>query len=250
MPGQANADQGAAAVPDEPDPESGELRRDQAMRLIREGMDPTQIREAMGVALDTVLSHLDRQVGAGRLRRSDIYFSIAPELRKNPEGEFERILQRYQNGSAAYGDMYADLRTIEIGLHTGVRARLSLEYGPEETGWWREGVPQNIRVKCSSRREEHADGPAIPAYCFADLMDMWTIFDKAWGCLGEGLHSRYSLNKRNLKTAFLRLNDIRNRVMHPVRGMPPSEDDFDFVRGVLFDFDEWFAASPRPPTDR
>ena len=52
-------------------------RHDDAGYLLLAGQDPVAVAEHMALTLDTVLGYLDRQVGVGKLRRSDIYFSIS-----------------------------------------------------------------------------------------------------------------------------------------------------------------------------
>ena len=48
-------------------------------------------------------------------------------------------------------------------------------------------------------------------------------------------------NKQDLRRKLVRLNTIRRNVMHSVRGVISSEDDFEFVRelkGTLISFDD------------
>jgi hypothetical protein len=202
-------------------------RVQQTARLIKEGCDPLQIANEFGVTLETVLGYLDRAVGEGVLRRSDIYFSFTPEQRAANRG----YLELYADARHALGDMYEDVRRIELKLHTIIGSTLVSEFGDGELGWWRQGVPQPIRVKCQTRREEDPDEPC-DAYCYTDLFDLLKILESNWSLFAAYMAAPYLADRRRLRDDFQRLNGIRNKIMHPIRGMIPCEDDFYFVRQV------------------
>jgi hypothetical protein len=68
--------------------------------------------------------------------------------RKNLEidqDELEVVL-RYGDARYALGDMYEDLRTIEVEMHRLLRSSLEQEYGPGETGWWQIGMISSKRL--------------------------------------------------------------------------------------------------------
>lgn len=199
-------------------------RPDDTARLLLQGRNPVEIADVLGISLGSVYSYLDRAVGEGLVRRSDIYFSFPPELRK----AHKKDLGRYTNVLVALGDLYEDVRRIEVALHTQVRAMLIEKYGPHEIGWWRQGVPESVRVKCHDRRERDIDDPCY-VYCYTDLLDLGKTIDGEWALFGGHFPACYSSNKRSLLEHLARLNRIRNKVMHPVRGVIPTEEDFDFV---------------------
>lgn len=184
-----------------------------------------EIADQYGVTLGTVTGYLDRAVGEGLLRRSDIYFSFTPEQRGANHG----YLALYSDACHALGDMYEDVRRIELKLHTIIHSILVSEFGEGELGWWRRGVPQPIRVKCQTRREEDADEPCA-VYCYTDLLDLQKILESNWQLFEPYLAAAYLTDRRQLRDDFTRLNRIRNQIMHPVRGLLPCEDDFYFVR--------------------
>ena len=199
-------------------------RVQQTAGLIKEGLNPEEIANQFGVGLDTVLGYLDRAVGEGVLRRSDIYFSFTPEQRAANRG----YLESYADARHALGDMYEDVRRIELKLHTIIRSTLTSEFGDGEL-WWRGGVPQAIRVKCQTRREEDPDAPC-DAYSYTDLLDLLKILESNWPLFEAYMASPYLTDRGRLRDDFRRLNGIRNKIMHPIRGMVPCEDDFYFVR--------------------
>ena len=52
-------------------------------------------------------------------------------------------------------------------------------------------------------------------------------------CFCKVLPEEITKNKRDLRRKMVRLNTIRRNVMHPVRSVVPSEDDFEFVRDLM-----------------
>jgi hypothetical protein len=196
--------------------------------LVRTGKTPEEIAHELGVTLASVEGYLHRAVGEGLLRRSDIYFSV-PRERRNLD---QRIRQWY--AGPALGDMYEDLRRIEIELHDKIREALVQGYGADESGWWRQGIPENVRVKCQERREKDMDDPC-PPFCYSDLLDLDAILEDKWTLLKD-LFPDYAANRKQLSKDLRQLNRIRNKVMHPVRGFVPDEGDFDFVHGLQRSF--------------
>lgn len=229
--------------------------REETLQMLLQGLSPKEIARAKGVTINTTLGYLDQLVGRGDLRRSDIFFSIPKEIRTavptsliNSElytilevsnllkqngidaaPEDIMVLLKYGDSRHALGDMYEDVRAIETHLHQIIYDILIETYGEGETGWWRKGIPLSIRQTCQSRREEDED-PVEEPYCYTDLLDLWHIFDKQWNTLKNALPDIFKTNKRRLRENLLRLNKIRRQVMHPVRGVIPSEEDFEFIR--------------------
>lgn len=231
--------------------------REDTLKMLREGLSPKEITRDRGVNIGTTLGYLDQLVGRGDLRRSDIFFSIPKKLRSAitrildkqnlPEPRYiSRVLRdrgieadpedvlviiKYGDARHAFGDMYDDIRAMEIHLHQLIRSSLEEEYGKGEFKWWRKGVPLTIRQNCQFRREEDDETVADP-YCYTDLLDLWQILDKQWNMLKKALPKMVVANKKALRIDLTRLNMIRRKVMHPVRGVTPSEDEFEFVRGL------------------
>lgn len=191
--------------------------------LLKQGFDPKRISHHLGISLNSVLGYLDRAVGEGLIRRSDIYFAFSPDHRSSPN-----IVKRYGSARVAFGDLYDDLRRIEVNLHTRIRETLIQHYGDSEAGWWRQGVPEAVRGKCRERHKRDPDKLCHP-YCYTDLMDLAKIIEAQWALFKELFPTCYSSNRKALLDALNRLNRIRNKVMHPVRGVAPVEGDFDFV---------------------
>ena len=230
-------------------------RRRTAARLLLEGRSPSQISEEMHFPLGMVLNFLYHEVGLGRLRRSDILFSIDPVLRHAVEqaiakigntspAKVRRALERsgvqvqrgdlnvylhLRDSRVDLGDMYEFIREIELRLHTLVQEALVAQYGEAE--WWRKGVPLHVREDCALTNERDSE-PVASLYCYTTVMHLRQIFDREWPVLSRTLPGPIRADKPEFLASLARLNRIRNVVMHPVKGILLNEDDFDFVRGM------------------
>lgn len=231
--------------------------REETLDLLRSGKSPGLIAEIKRVNPKTTLAYLDELVGRGILQRSDIFFAVArcdrdAVLRLSKEedntdawhihGILDRMGKRIRFGDVlaavkygdarfALGDMYEDIREIEIFLHRLIRSALQKRYGAREHDWWRQGVPLDVRQECQSRREED-EAPVSDPYCYTDILHLRKILDKQWDTIKDELPPTMTSDKKRLLHDLIILNNIRRNVMHPVRGISPSEDDFEFVRGL------------------
>lgn len=226
-------------------------RPKEAEDLLRAGHYPFEISKIMGISVKSVIQYLQLRVGKGELRLSDIYFSYPPEKREilrdwamdssMVEG-FEELLfeddlskeeiklvESMLDHRAFAGDMYEYVTDVELTCHSLVKHILENEFGKEESGWWRKGVPKDVRIRCVSRREDDEE-PCQESYSYTNLIDLANIMSKNWSLFKDKLPDRYSNNRKGLERDFTRLNRIRNAVMHPVKEKQWTEDDFVFVR--------------------
>ena len=178
--------------------------RDETLELLQSGKSPSQIASTRQVSLKTTLGYLDHLVGEGRTRRFDIYSSLPKEIRRTVheivatcgdnrrkfnkacrehglDDEDVEVVRRYGNPRSLMADMYGDLALIEIVLHDVIRKKLVQEYGPAESGWWKQGIPLPIREKCVARRE--SDDTPVESYRYTDLIDLRALIDKRWPVL-------------------------------------------------------------------
>lgn len=230
-------------------------KSEEAVRLLQEGLPPSEIATRLNTSASDVMRHLCLKVGEGDLRRSDIVFSIDATLRHAIEEIIRekdaasmrfissellrrgihanrldiRIYLRYRRARAVLGDLYELVRNIEVRLHLFIKDAFIHEYGEEN--WWRGGVPDRIRADCAALRERDTD-PADDAYCYTHLINLREILDKQWSVLSPHLPKKLQSNKKELMDQISRLNRIRNAVMHPVRNDRFSDDDFEFVRDL------------------
>jgi hypothetical protein len=109
-------------------------------------------------------------------------------------------------------------------------------------------------MACAERREE--DPQLVPehAYCYTNLLDLKKIIfanqqkgkkttrPRGWSLFKDRVPKYVADNKQEIEESFSLLNAIRNRVMHPVRGNPPGEEEFKFVKRM---YDIWYPSKWR-----
>ena len=226
---------------------------------ILRGMTPPSIARQADVPLEEVLANLDGAIGAGLLRRFNVYFSMDAYVRERVELTLSAltlgvpdsvrsdtyvkpicdrapfldqgdvlVCLRYGPMSRHYGELYELLREFELGLHGFLKQVLVGKLGAGREGWWLQGVPQQVRSKCAMRSEEIGQ-VEVDLWKMTDLLDLWDVMEKQWKVFGQLFRAPDTPGKRELASDFRRINEVRNRVMHPVRETPPEEDDFSFV---------------------
>jgi hypothetical protein len=230
-------------------------RKDQAADLLRQGVSPSQIAAQMGTTPAVVMQYLCLKIGEGELRRSDIAFSLPHDVRGAIEetleqtpsataGTITRALRKkgldanrvdvsiylhYRRARVVLGDMYELLRMVEVRLHSFIKQAFILEFGEEQ--WWRSGVPDNIRAECAALLEKDPE-PADEPYNYTHLISLRELLDKRWSVLSKYMPKDLLNQKKDLLERLLKLNRIRNSVMHPVRNAVLTEDEFEFVRDL------------------
>lgn len=152
-------------------------RVEEVASLSLRGNTPGQIASSLDIQLSTTLDYLERAVGKGLLRRADLYFSLPPGARVSPATrEDHEVIRRFGGGAHMMGELYEDLRSIEIQLHDRICVALQEEYGVDERGWWVRGIPEAVRDKCARRRERDPD--RLDLFAYTDLIDLKDIFER------------------------------------------------------------------------
>jgi hypothetical protein len=246
-------------------------KKQEATRLLKAGLSPVEIAEQLGVGIATAAFYLYAQVGEGAIKRSDILFSIPQAKREffeqkicelgstklghlyraivgrgnNRDIHLLRIYLTLRDTRASMSDIYVLISEIEIKLHQFIKNILISEYGSDESGWWRQGVPPKIRAACAVAREEDP-APAKEAFCYTNFIHLQEIFDKQWDLFLQVLPEDFVNDKRGFLDHFTRLNHIRNCVIQPVKGLILTESDFAFVRSFYerVKLDRWNAIVP------
>jgi hypothetical protein len=232
-------------------------RKDEAAFLLKEGNSPREIANDMGISLKSVVQYLYTKVGEGNIRRSDILYNIEPEIRIAIEnaiyqsdeneplflGAYPLARQKISNldwfefdfivnlldAKVSRGDMYEFISDIELILHQAIKKVLISEFGPDESEWWRKGIPTKIRAECASLLEQDIE-PAEHSYCYTNFIHLKDILNKQWSIFIKVLPKKHLKDKNDFLNNLLRLNHIRNLVMHPIKGIELTENDFRFVR--------------------
>ena len=223
-------------------------------------LGPTEIAKELEIPTADAIQFLFIAVGEGCIRESEIFFILAkkyreaaidlpdiprasPRYRETVRGYIDTINEdcpgadldelvlylSYRKRRVYVGDMYVFLTELERTLHDKIKSILMQKFGEKESGWWKAGVPNVVRINCAQARE--FDGESIDhPYHFSTFIHLNKIMEKNWELFSRRLPKSVIGDKVNFLNEMVRLNNIRNQVMHPVRGMPPTEDDFEFVR--------------------
>ena len=223
--------------------------KQEAEGLMRQGLYASQIARHMQVSEESVVAYLRLRVGEGFLRLSDLFFSYSTEKRKilkdaaTKLGDEQRqllqdhdlslqdlqLFRSLKNSQTFAGDLYEYISTIEVAIHRLIEVELKKKFGLDElTGWWRMGIPENIRTKCVTRREADSD-PSEP-YTYTELIDLNELVNR--NRLQDALPAHYRKNPNDFQKHMKELHRIRNTVMHPVKRRIWSKEDFALVRDM------------------
>jgi len=219
------------------------------------------------LANSTIRSYFFDAVNEGRLKRHEILYSINEKNRN----KFESYISKYQSpdiykikarlgleresvdalelqlyfdfrdARIGLGEMYENIRFIETKLHSSIKNFLVDKFGENDNGWWRKGIPTKIRTELSKRFEED-DNPATHQYCYTNLIHLKDIIENNWNDLKSIIPKNISNDRKNLSKKLVELNKIRNYVMHPVKGIDPTLDDYQFVINLMkyLKLDKWY----------
>lgn len=237
--------------------------------LFEKGFSPYQISYELKIPWIRVLINLYTLVRDGHLRRSDIVFSIPPDKRNligsilkhvNKNMQVKQIIENIRNTEAVslwssieemesdvtvvsdfyyvrersqisiLGEIYADLCDTEVRLFDFIISRLQSEFGKDETEWWVNSVPETIRQECAKRQEQ--DNLRCPKEAYLNIIYLKEIINKNWHLFQESFAkvNNNPMLKKQLLADLIALNNIRNKVMHPLRKAALTDEDFELVR--------------------
>ena len=143
-------------------------------------------------------------------------------------------------------DIYEKLTNFEIKLHSFILDKLMTEYGKH---WWREGIPESVRIACAQRFEQdpefsnHRD-PNLAKYSYTTFTNLLEILISNWNTVfGKkgNIPNKYLANKKLLQKDYLSLNSLRNYVMHPIKTKKyRQQEDFNKLKNFVVDFERIF----------
>lgn len=114
------------------------------------------------------------------------------------------------------------IRDIQIAINGHVISCLKQEF-PSEKDWWYEGVPDEIKKKVAVRMA--VDKERLGEEKSFDLLDYKNIATANWELLGPTLgRPADGAGKQKQIAWFQELNKLRNRTMHPERGVVSKEE--------------------------
>ena len=185
------------------------LHRSWATGKIGSAIDEPKVKHSINTLADQLEWHVSED---NRTRRQKDEERIKSLVEEEKAKEDPRVLA------------YKYVEGIERSLHRHVKQTLQASLGEDEKGWWVQGVPPQIRTACAKKREE--DPLREELYIYTDLIDLMMIIDKNWEIFMPSFRQVHgSLNsKKKFLTGIAKTNEIRNRVMHPIRMIAPEED--------------------------
>ena len=147
-------------------------------------------------------------------------------LRQQEEERIKRLVQELKAKEDPTVVAYKYVKAIETSLHEFAQRILQVSFGAEESGWWVQGVPLNIRRECAQRCEE--DKLREEKYKYTDLIDLEAIINKNWKEFEPYFHKdRKSPNsKKEFLIKIVQTNEVRKRVMHTIRSEVSTEEVF------------------------
>lgn len=116
---------------------------------------------------------------------------------------------------------------IELTIQRIVLERLREEFGPEDSGWWYEGIPPAIRksaIECVDRDQGKHDRES-----YFTLIDYRTIVVKNWTLFQDRFAYSKSGNKDEKTKWMVSVNEIRNIVAHPTKCLTINIEEKDVL---------------------
>lgn len=138
----------------------------------------------------------------------------------NPDGLAEYMESRDKNAMAEAREL---LDRIELALHKHIVGTLKATFGEDESGWWYQGVPKNMRLRILQEiNDEGRDSPKDSRFTLIDyrtiVQDKWTLFRDTLG------QDKPSVSKDKRTSWMSRINEIRKFAAHPTKGVAKLED--------------------------
>lgn len=210
-------------------------RYDDVAELIREGVSPHVISTRLDCDVNSVHSQIFRAVSKNLMTFIDVLRACGPleefldtmypSIREEPN-----FGSRSQYARLAVAEHYLQVREIECKLHESIKEALVDEYGADESQWWRNGISEQTRTDCVSRRERDPEGYVHEPFGYTMLIDLKKIADKRWGVLSERIPFLHRFQKKEFLDQMDKFNGFRNVTMHPIRIPVPSDEQMRQVQ--------------------
>lgn len=218
-------------------------RPDDVASLIRDGRSPADIAQSWDVTVSTVIGYAWRAIGMRQIRVTDVLVTldeaVLSVLWSSGSAVDYTLLRRsfptlgsddmetykaFGAGAGVLGDMYEDLRAIELLLFHFLVDELKRRFGGDELGWWRR-VPSYHREQCVVRRE-HDPVPLLPEH-YLDFAGLISVLENNKRELRDVLPPH--LSPGDLANRLHEVRRIRNRVFHPLREESPEMHQYLLV---------------------
>lgn len=174
-----------------------------------------------------------RQVG--NLGQSRVAFAMMDVINNAKPSFSPTGLDEYRKSHDQTGTNQARILMPKLQLEIqGVTLRiLKSKYGPDEAGWWRQGVPPQVRQDVAALREAN---PELGGYeQNFDLLDYRSIASAKWELFEPFFAVGGGNSKEKQLGWFSKLSILRNRIAHPERG-PVSDAELAYIQDLLDHF--------------
>lgn len=124
---------------------------------------------------------------------------------------------------------------IETTLQKAIISELKEEFGEDESGWWMDGIPKQVRLEAGKRFEED-DGKRGTKERYFDFIHYRKIVTDNWDMFAEVFaYGKKGVGKEKGTQWLEELNQKRNCVAHSSSGVSMSIEDLNQVQ----DYEEW-----------
>ena len=124
---------------------------------------------------------------------------------------------------------------IEITIQKVILKELKDEFGPEENGWWIDGIPKQVRLE-AGRRFEDDDGKRGAKEKYFDFINYRKIVTDNWDLFGEVFgYGKKGVGKERGTSWMEELNQKRNCVAHSSSGVTLSIEDLSQIQ----EYEHW-----------
>jgi len=240
------------------------------LNLIEEGLRPLKIAVTCKIPIGQVTREITSAIQERRIKRSRVLATLDKEWHDQITVWFPAWKQRPRPATSEFifkmlkesnlddfdldieevrlyllcfekgfkdGEIYEAVCEIERTLHTKIRSILIEKFGAQETGWWREGIPLDVRQYCADLREKDDNFTANQPFNYTTFGHLLNILKFAKN--PNLFKSRLPLNEngkpqdmQTIVKELSRLVKVRNKIMHPIGAVSPTEEDFFFVKEI------------------
>lgn len=163
------------------------------------------------------------------------------DLEELPWNMWDRKLRsiylEFSQSDSLRADLYADIAELELIFNRFIREVLTRKFGAGESGWWRKGIKDVLRaelVKAREMDEEPADDPL----CYLSFIHIRDILKSNWETFTPYFSKNIHRDPKKLQNLLVRVNRIRNQVMHPIKNARHTYADLELVHACLKEV-EW-----------
>lgn len=107
------------------------------------------------------------------------------------------------------------IEEIELSVFARVIGSLRREYGDS---WWTDGIPEQVRVQCVTKREQEPEGQSLPAEAYLTLIDLRDIVRKNWRFFAAQFEEIGDRSGKDRATQWIvDINEVRKLWAHPIK---------------------------------